>query len=54
LHKEGADWVTTLLADTKFDISSFGLAEDRSMFVADRSGGIYLISDGDVKPEVSD
>jgi glucose/arabinose dehydrogenase len=52
LHKDGADWVTTLLTDTNFDITTFGLAEDRSMFVANSSGGIYLISDGDVKPEI--
>lgn len=45
------NWLTTLLADTDFRIQTFGLAEDHSIYVTNRSGGVYLISDGEVKPE---
>lgn len=52
LHKDGDDWVTKQLADTAFAITTFGVAEDRSIFLANQAGGIYLVSDGAVKPEV--
>ena len=51
LTKADGNWVTTLLADTDFRIQTFGLAEDHSVYVTHRSGGVYLISDGEVKPE---
>jgi hypothetical protein len=52
LHKDGDDWVTKQLADTAFAITTFGVAEDQSIFLANQAGGIYLVSDGAVKPEV--
>lgn len=52
LERVSREWVTTLLADTDFTITTFGMAEDRSVFLASASGGIYLISDGVVKPEL--
>ena len=51
LEKSGSDWITTQLVDTDFSIQTFGVAEDRSVYLAHRSGGVYLIHDGDLKPE---
>lgn len=51
LQNVNGNWITTLLADTDFRIQTFGLAEDGSVYLANRSGGVYLISDGEVKPE---
>jgi glucose/arabinose dehydrogenase len=51
LDRIGPNWSSTLLADTDFSITTFGMAEDRSLYLASEPGGIYLISDGTVKPE---
>lgn len=47
MERSGDNWITTLLADTGFSITTFGIAEDRSVYLADKSGGIYLIRDAD-------
>ena len=52
LEKVNRKWETTLLADTDFAITTFGLTEDRSVYMASVSEGIYLISDGVVTPEL--
>jgi glucose/arabinose dehydrogenase len=52
LLRTGPQWDLGLLADTSFNISTFGRAEDGSVYLADRAGGIYLLSDGDPAPEV--
>ena len=51
LERSGDSWITTQLADTNYSIQTFGLAEDGSVYVASRVGGVFLISDGDVIPE---
>lgn len=51
LKNVDGNWLTTALADTDFRIQTFGLAEDGSVYLTHRSGGVYLISDGEVKPE---
>jgi len=51
LSRNGSQWSTQLLADTSFRITTFGLAEDGSVYVAHQTDGIYLISDGEVVPE---
>lgn len=51
LKNVDGNWLTTPLADTDFRIQTFGLAEDGSVYLTHRSGGVYLISDGEVKPE---
>ena len=52
LARPGNIWVTKLLADTSFAITTFGIAEDGGVYLANQSGGIYLISDGEEEPEV--
>ena len=52
LARPGNDWVTTQLVDTSYAITTFGMAEDHGVYLANQSGGIYLISDGEMKPEV--
>ena len=52
LEKISDDWVMTLLAESGLSISTFGMAENRSVYVADRFAGVYLISDGEIKPEL--
>ena len=44
-------WSTQLLADTSFSITTFGLAEDGSVYMVHQNSGVYLISDGDVVSE---
>ena len=51
LSRNGSQWSTQLLADTPYAITTFGLGEDASVYVVDQSGGVYLVSDGDVVPE---
>jgi hypothetical protein len=51
LDRVGNQWESSLLAETDFTITTFGQAEDRSLYVASESDGIYLISDGPVKSE---
>jgi glucose/arabinose dehydrogenase len=51
LDRVGPNWGSTLLADTDFSITTFGMAEDRSLYLASDTGGIYLISDGTIKSE---
>lgn len=51
LENVDGNWLTTPLSDTDFRIQTFGRAEDHSIYVTHRSGGVYLISDGEVKPE---
>ena len=53
LKNDNGNWVTKLLADTDFRIQTFGLGEDNSVYLTHRSGGVYLISDGEVKPETT-
>ncbi len=47
----GTDWVTTLLADTSFSISTFGLGENGDLYLASPADGVYLVSDGNAIPE---
>lgn len=51
LSRAGNQWNTDRLADTSFSISTFGLGEDGSVYLADLDGGVYLLSDGDPVPE---
>jgi glucose/arabinose dehydrogenase len=51
LSRVGGEWNKSLLADTSHRILTFGLGEDGSVYLASQSGGIFLISDGDVVPE---
>lgn len=51
LKKVDGNWVTTPLFDSDFRIMTFGLGEDHSIYLANSSGGVYLVSDGEVKPE---
>ncbi len=51
LTNVNGDWITTMLLDSNFRIMTFGLGEDHSIYVADRSKGVYLLSDGEVKSE---
>jgi glucose/arabinose dehydrogenase len=52
LSRSGSQWDMALLADTSFAISTFGLGEDGSVYLANYSGGVYLLSDGNPLPEV--
>lgn len=51
LQKSGDDWITTQLVDTAFSIQTFGVGEDNSVYLSNRTGGVYLVHDGDVVPE---
>lgn len=51
LMQEGNNWVTSSLADTPYRISTFGLGENGSLYMASSNSGVYLVSDGDVVPE---
>jgi glucose/arabinose dehydrogenase len=51
LSRVGSQWNTVLLADTAYAVSTFGLGEDGSVYLASHSGGVYLLSDGDPVPE---
>jgi len=51
LNRNGGQWQMEELADTNLQITTFGLGEDRSVYVAGRNSGIYLLSDGPVQPE---
>jgi len=51
LDRTGPDWNPTLLAETDFTVSTFGMAEDRSVYVASETSGVFLISDGPAEPE---
>ena len=51
LSRSGNDWQNTLLADTALRITTFGLGEDGSVYVGSASGGVHLLSDGNVVPE---
>jgi len=48
LKRVSGTWETTLLADTEFVITTFGVAENGNLYVASSSGEIYLVSDGAV------
>lgn len=47
----GSSWSTMLLAETNYRWMTFGLGEDGTIYGAHRSGGIFLISDGEPKSE---
>lgn len=51
LTRDGDEWQRVKLRGTKLRITSFGLGEDRSVYVAGSNLGVYLISDGPVQPE---
>ena len=51
LDRVGPNWSSTLLTETDFSITTFGMAEDRSLYLASDPGGIYLINDRTVKSE---
>lgn len=51
LARADGTWEMTELADTDFQITTFGLGEDRSVYVSGRNSGIYLLSDGPVQSE---
>jgi len=52
LRQEGGQWNMSVLAETGYSITTFGQGEDGSLYLANRSSGIYLLSDGDPVPEV--
>jgi glucose/arabinose dehydrogenase len=52
LTRIGEVWTSTLLADTSYAITTFGQGEDGNIYLASTSDGVFLISDGDVVPEV--
>ena len=51
LTREGGEWSADELLDSSHLVSTFGHGEDGSVYLASQAGGIYLLSDGDVKPE---
>lgn len=51
LKRSGNEWQMDELLDTSLLITTFGLGEDRSVYLASRSSGVYLLSDGPVQPE---
>ena len=51
LENTEGGWNMTLLGEPGLSISTFGLGEDRSVYVADKFTGVFLISDGEVKAE---
>ncbi len=53
LTRNGNQWTETLLAETSFNISTFGLGEDGSVYVTNQFDGTYLLSDGEPEPEPS-
>lgn len=50
LNRNGNDWQMQELADTSFNITSFGEDEAGNVYLAARNVGVFLISDGPVKP----
>jgi glucose/arabinose dehydrogenase len=52
LRSDGGQWGVATLADTSFQISTFGRGEDGSVYLANLNGGVYLLSDGEPVPEV--
>ena len=51
LNQSGGQWQMDELLDSSLQITTFGLGEDRSLYLAGRNSGIYLLSDGPVQPE---
>ena len=47
LKHDGTQWVTTQLTTFNNSLTTFGKAEDGSMYAAFTSSGIFLVSDGD-------
>jgi glucose/arabinose dehydrogenase len=50
LKQENGQWVDQLLADTAYNIPTFGLGEDGSVYMASTQR-VYLVSDGEPVPE---
>ncbi len=48
LRREGQVWSNAILAEAGFPISSFGHAEDGSLYVIDYRGSLYLLADTQV------
>ncbi len=46
LSRNAGQWQLEQLLDSDLNITTFGLGEDGHVYVADRSTGVYLISDG--------
>jgi len=44
-------WETTVLAETPYQILTFGEAEDGAVYLASANRGVFLLSDGVVSPE---
>jgi glucose/arabinose dehydrogenase len=56
MANNGNNWITILLADTPYQIQTFGLGEDGNLYLANKDGGVYLVSDGapaSVNPSVN-
>jgi len=51
LRNEANNWISTMLVDTSYSISSFGRGEDGNVYVVDRDAGVYRISDVSEKPQ---
>ena len=49
LSRDGGAWTSTLLADTPFQPTTFGLDEAGNIYLASNDG-IYLVSDGEPAP----
>jgi glucose/arabinose dehydrogenase len=51
LSRNGGDWSDEILLDSDLSITTFGRGEDHSVYVASSGLGVYLLSDGEVRPE---
>lgn len=51
LKQEGEQWVMTEFLNTNYRFLTFGVGEDGSVYAAGQAGGIFLLSDGEVKSE---
>jgi len=51
LVRSGQQWQMFELANTSFQIATFGLGEDGSVYLSALNNGIYLLSDGPAQPE---
>ncbi len=53
LTRDGNQWSSSLLADTSYRITTFGLDEEGGVYVVNQNSGIFKLSDGPPKPEPS-
>jgi len=51
LARDGNQWLNKMLTVTDYAVTTFGLAEDGSIYLAADNAGVFLVSDGEVKNE---